>query len=80
MKNIENVKKLLIKEIENMTVEQHIKLNDMLCEDYDFDPKSVNKEIIFNCEDCSKIYGACADTERTDECDRRYVHFLNSEA
>lgn len=79
MKNIDRMKQVLIDQIKNMTVEQHKRLNDILCEEYDFNPEYVNKSAIFTCEDCKKVYGKCIESERTEECDERFVKYLESE-
>lgn len=76
MKNIDRMKLALIDQITNMTVEQHKKLNDILCDEY---PKSLNKAAIFTCEDCRKLYGPCIESIRTDECDERFIKYLESE-
>lgn len=76
MKNIDRMKLALIDQITNMTVEQHKKLNDILCDEY---PKGLNKAAIFTCEDCRKLYGKCVESIRTDECDERFIKYLESE-
>lgn len=57
MKNIDRIKLALINQITNMTKEQIKRLNDILCEEYNFNSKYVNKAAIFTCEDCRRLYG-----------------------
>lgn len=79
MKNIDKMKLSLINQITNMTVNQYKRLNDILCEEYDFNPDSVNKAVIFTCEDCRKLYGECIESERTEECDERFIRYMKNE-
>ena len=79
MKNFDRVKQLLIEQIKNMTVEQYKQFNEILCEEYDFNPKTVNKAVIFTCKDCRKLYGKCIESEQTEECDKRFEKYMNSE-
>ena len=79
MKNIDRMKLALIDQITNMTTEQFKRLNDILCEEYDFNPKYINKAAIFTCEDCGRLYGKCIESERTEECDERFMKYLESE-
>ena len=79
MKNINRMKMAFINQITNMTVEQHKRLNDILCEEYDFNPKNIDKATIFTCEDCRKLYGKCIESKRTEECDKRFIKYLESE-
>lgn len=79
MKNIDRMKQNIIRQIEDMTVEQYKRLNNILCEKYDFNPESVNKTIIFTCQDCKKLYGKCIESKRTEECDERFVRYMKSE-
>jgi len=79
MKNIDRMKGIFIDQIKNMSIDQHKRLNDILCEQYDFNPKSVNEAAIFTCEDCRKLYGKCIESERTEECDERFIKYMESE-
>lgn len=79
MKNIDKMKLVLIDQITNMTTEQFKRLNDILCEEYDFNPEYINKAAIFTCEDCGRLYGKCIKSERTEECDERFMKYLESE-
>lgn len=79
MKNFDMVKQLLIEQITNMTVNQYKRFNDILCEEYDFNPMTVNKAVIFTCKDCRKLYGKCIESEQAKECDERFEKFMNSE-
>lgn len=79
MKNIDRIKQALINQITNMTKEQIKRLNDILCEEYNFNPGYVNKVAIFTCEDCRRLYGKCVESERTEECDERFMKYLESE-
>ena len=79
MKNIDIMKLSLIDQITNMTTEQFKRLNDILCEEYDFNPGYINKDALFTCEDCRRLYGKCIESERTEECDKRFMKYLESE-
>ena len=79
MKNIDRMKLALIEQITNKTTEQIERLNDILCEEYDFNHGYVNKAAIFTCEDCRRLYGKCVESERTEECDERFIKYLESE-
>ena len=79
MKNVDKMKEILIDQIKNMSVDQCKRLNDILCEEYDFNSGSVNKAAIFTCEDCRKLYGKCIESERTEECDERFTMYMESE-
>ncbi len=78
MQNIDRMKLVLIDQITNMTVDQCKRLNDILCEEYDFNPESVNKAVIFTCDDCKKLYGKCIESEQTEECDERFIRYMES--
>lgn len=79
MKNIDRMKLALIVQIINMTTEQFKKLNDILCEEYDSNPRYINKAAIFTCEDCKRLYGKCIESERPEECDERFIKYLENE-
>lgn len=79
MKNIDRMKLILINQITNMTTEQFKRLNDILCEEYDFNPRYINKAAIFTCEDCRRLYGKCIKSEGTEECDDRFMKYLENE-
>lgn len=79
MKNIDRMKLALIDQITNMTTEQFKRLNDILCEEYDFNHRCINKSAIFTCEDCRRLYGKCIKSEQTKECDERFMKYLESE-
>lgn len=79
MKNINRMKLALIGQITNMTTEQFKRLNDILCEEYDFNPRYIDKAAIFTCEDCRRLYGKCIKSEETEECDERFMKYLESE-
>lgn len=80
MKNIDRMKMALIVQIINMATEQFKKLNDILCEEYDSNPRYINKDAIFTCEDCRRLYGKCIESERPEECDERFIKYLENEA
>lgn len=79
MKNIDRMKQVLVDQIKNASIDQYKRLNDILCEEYDFNPESVNESVIFTCEDCRKLYGKCIESERTEECDEQFIRYMESE-
>lgn len=79
MQNMDRMKGIFIDQIKGMTVEQHIELNNILCERYDFNPNLFDKSVIFTCEDCRKLYGKCTGSEETEECDKRFIKYMEGE-
>lgn len=59
MKNIDKMKRNIIEQIENMTVEQFEDFADMLTEYYNFRKNLIDMSNIFRCSDCKKVYGKC---------------------
>ena len=61
MKNIDRMKRNIIEQIENMTVEQFEDFTDMLTGDYNFEKSPIDTTGIFMCDNCRGIYGKCPD-------------------
>lgn len=80
MKNIDKMKEALISKIKDMSIEEYQKINDFLGEQYDYDPESVDKNMIFSCNDCKNTFGNCPDDEKLRECHQRFVRYANSES
>lgn len=73
MKNIDKMKRNIIEQIENMTVEQFEDFTDMLTGDYNFENSPVDMSGIFGCNNCKETYGKCPeDTYDNQICGDRF--------
>ena len=81
MKNIDRMKRHIIKQIENMTVDQFENFLDMLTGDYNFEKSPIDTKDIFMCDNCKEIYGECPkDTYDNQICTDRFIDYALREA
>lgn len=80
MKNIDRMKQNIIRQIENMTVEQFEDFTDMLTGDYNFENSPVDMSDIFRCNICKVMYGKCPeDTYDNQICADRFRDYALKE-
>lgn len=80
MKNIDKMKRNIIEQIENMTVEQFEDFTDMLTGDYNFEKSPIDTTDIFMCNNCRERYGKCPeDTYDNQICAERFKDYALKE-
>ena len=77
MNNITRMKKNVIEQIENMEIEEFEVLLTMISGDYSVYKKDIlfDRNELFMCEDCGKIYGDCNDIEEDNLCSKRFKDY-----
>jgi len=78
MKNIDRMKQNIIKQIENMSVEEFEKLTSVFDGTTDMPNGLIDTSVLFDCNKCQKTYSCSGDGD-FEQCSNRFREYAMSE-
>ena len=79
MKNIDRMKQSIIKQIENMSVEEFEKFASVLDGSADIPKDLIDTSVLFDCVKCQKTYHCSGEDSDFEECSNKFKEYALSE-
>ena len=80
MTNLENMKSIIKKQIDNMNAGEFEQFVEILKGNYPGEGlKSISLKEMFDCDACRAKYGNCHDSDEADVCSKRFEQFSEME-